>query len=647
MDLEILGVHNLSKSFGTIELFKNVSFDIYKTDRIGLIGANGSGKSTLFKCILNKIEVDSGYISMDKGDKIGYMKQEASFKFNNLYDELKIEFKDILDLKEKLSTLEEEISHEKDEIKLEELMEKYGKLTQRFEYLDGYDFEAHLKKIAFGLGFSYEDFKKDPNLFSGGQKTRVSLAKTLIRQPDFLFLDEPTNHLDIEMIEWLEEYLKNYKGGLVIISHDRFFLDRICNKILDLENKTTTLYDGNYKKAMEVKAQRNEALKSAYEKQQEYINKTMEYIRKYKAGIKSKQARGREKQLNRLDRIILPPNKAMFNYFMFKTPEESAQRVLEIEDLSFNYPNQDIFQNLNLLIRKGDGCGIVGKNGSGKTTLLKIISREIEDYTGKVHLGNRVQFAYYSQEHENLDPQNTIFDEIANNFFLNDEQIRSCLGAFLFTGDDIYKKVKDLSGGEKSRLALLKLMMEGANFLLLDEPTNHLDIPAKEALENAIMAYPGTFLVVSHDRYFLDKVTNITLELDRGIFTEYGGNFSYYREKKLEMELEKIKENPPDEIKAIAQKEKSPKEIEKNKNVKSKYAGYSKEKLESEILKTEALIQMYEMELKGLEHLMNDVNIQNNPQKSSEIAKEYEDKSKIIQDTYAIWEEMSKEMEGK
>lgn len=529
----ILRIQELGKSFGIEELFHNVTFDVARGDKIGFIGANGAGKSTLMKCLLGIEEYDTGHISIDSVDTIGYMQQQADFAKDTLYDELLSAFTDIINLGQQKTTLEKQIESATDETILESLMKDYSRISDKFEQLGGYDYESRLRRVAFGLGFTDDDFGKNPTLFSGGQRTRICLAKALLREPDFLFLDEPTNHLDIEMIEWLEGFLSNYKGGVLLISHDRFFLDKVATKILDLENKTTTLYDGNYSTAMHVKAERRAALESAYNKQQEHIRETQEYIRRYKAGVKAKQARGREKQLQRLERIILPPEKTNFSFFMFHKPEECAQRVAELEDVSVSFGNHTIFEHLSLLVRKGDGVAIVGPNGAGKTTLLKLMLGELQSPTGNIKIGSRVKIGYYSQQHEGLTPSNTVFDEILSSFGLNDEQARHCLGSFLFKGDDIYKLVSDLSGGEKSRLALLKLILTGANFLVMDEPTNHLDIPAKEAIEEAMMAFPGTFIVVSHDRYFLDKVTNFTCELENGHLTEYNGNYSYYREKKI------------------------------------------------------------------------------------------------------------------
>ena len=329
------------------------------------------------------------------------------------------------------------------------------------------------------------------------------------------------------MIEWLEKFLQNYRGGVLLISHDRYFLDRVTTRILELDHREVTAYTGNYTHFMRVKTERRAALQSAYEKQQAHIKKTEEYIRRYKAGIKAKQARGRQSQLNRLERIVLPPAAAAFNYFAFSPPPECAQRVAEMEDISFSYQNHPVLNRISLLIRKGDGVALIGENGAGKTTLLQILIGELEA-SGRIKIASRVKIGYFSQQHEGLDPAKTVLDEICYTFGIDEEHARGYLGAFLFRGDDVLRLVGALSGGEQARVAFLKLMLTGANFLVLDEPTNHLDIPAREAVEEALMAFPGTFIAVSHDRYFLDKVANCTLELANGKITEYLGNYSYY-----------------------------------------------------------------------------------------------------------------------
>ncbi|WP_286034848.1 ABC-F family ATP-binding cassette domain-containing protein [Megamonas hypermegale] len=643
----ILRIKDLGKAFGIEELFHNVTFDVARGDKIGFVGPNGAGKSTLMRCLLGLEEYDNGSISIDSADTIGYMQQQFDFKHATLHEELLDSFSDILALGVQKTELEKEIEQASTDEQMEELMKDYSRISDRFEQLGGYDYESRLRRVAFGLGFKEEDFDKSPSLFSGGQRTRICLAKALLREPDFLFLDEPTNHLDIEMIEWLEGFLSSYKGGVLLISHDRFFLDKVATKILDLDNKTTVLYDGNYTTAMEVKAQRHAALESAYAKQQEHIRETQEFIRRYKAGVKAKQARGREKQLQRLERIILPPTKTSFNFFMFHKPDECAERVLELDDVSVSFDTHKIFEHLSLLIRRGDGVAIVGPNGAGKTTLLRLILGELESPTGRIKIGSRVKIGYYSQQHEGLTPSNTVFDEILSSFGLNDEQARSCLGSFLFKGDDVYKRVSDLSGGEKSRLALLKLMLTGANFLVLDEPTNHLDIPAKEAIEEAIMAFPGTFIVVSHDRYFLDKVTNFTCELSNGVLTQYNGDYSYYREKKLEMQKELEEQQATAPKKTVEKKAVPTAPKKETSRSKTNYAVLSTDKLTMLIQRCEATIAMFEAELKGLEYQMNDPILQQDPKKSHEIAQAYAQKEQELDDKYQEWEKLTDQLSAK
>ncbi len=643
-----LKVNGLSKSFGIDELFRDVRFEVARGDKVGFVGPNGAGKTTLMRCLMGQEEYDGGSIQLDSADTIGYVEQQAEFLGRTLYDELEDGFRDVLELGRKKEELEKTIGETHDQ----EMIEAYGRVADRFEQLGGYEYESRIRKIAYGLGFSEEDFKKNVDHFSGGQRTRISLAKALLREPDFLFLDEPTNHLDIGMIEWLEKFLQDYPGGVLIISHDRFFLDRVATRILEIENKAVTSYEGNYTYYMKVKADRRAALKSAYEKQQEHIKKTEEYIRRYKAGIKSKQARGRQSQLNRLERIVLPPESATFNYFALNAPPECAQRVLELEDVSFSFGKHKIFEDVELLIRKGDGVALVGPNGAGKTTLLRLIVGELESPTGEIRVGSRVKIGYFSQQHEGLNPENTVLDEITYEFGLSEEQARSYLGAFLFRGDDVFRRIGELSGGEQSRVAFLKLMLTGANFLILDEPTNHLDIPAKEAVEEALMAYPGTFLAVSHDRYFLDKVANCTIELADGKLTEYEGNYSYYRMKKavMEEEAKEALENQPksntpssNQANSAAEAKKTESEESKEKALKGAIRSMSESKRAEMIQRCEAEIAMAEAELKGLEYQMNDPALQSDPEKSLAIAEEYAAKEKEIEERYEKWERLTSE----
>ena len=556
---------------------------------------------------------------MDRADTVGYVEQQASFSHDTLYEELRSAFSDLITLRAEKERMEHVIAA--GNAGAEELA-VYGNLVTRFEAMDGYDFESRIRRVAFGLGFSEEELQK------GGQTTRICLAKALLREPDFLFLDEPTNHLDIGMIEWLEKFLQSYRGGVLLISHDRYFLDRVATRILELDHAAVTAYTGNYTHYMRVKNDRRAALQNAYEKQQVHIKKTEEYISRYKAGIKAKQARGRQSQLNRLERIVLPPEAARFKYFAFTKPKECAQRVAELEDISFAYPGgQRVLDRISLLIRKGDGVALIGENGVGKTTLLQILVGELEA-TGRVKIGSRVKIGYFSQQHEGLDPGKTILDEICCTFGLDEETARGYLGAFLFHGDDVLRLIGALSGGEQARVAFLKLMLTGANFLVLDEPTNHLDIPAREAVEEALMAFPGTFIAVSHDRYFLDKTANCTLELKDGRITEYLGNYGYYlikKEAEAEAEAEEEEERSAEKnvhrVPSVQAEQGRTEEPAAPKTVVHSAipAARRREMLE----RTEAEIAMAEAELKGLEYEMNRPETQSNPERSQAIAEAY------------------------
>ena len=656
----MMKVTGLRKSFGIHELFHDVTFEAAQGEKVGLVGVNGAGKTTLMRCLMGQEEYDAGSIQWDTAATVGYVEQQAAFGAGTLWDEFQRAFSDVIELGARKRTLEARLKEHADDV---EAVAEYSRVLNRFESLGGYDYESRLRRVAFGLGFTEQDFQKDVQHFSGGQKTRITLAKALMREPDFLFLDEPTNHLDIHMIEWLEQFLAHYRGGVLLISHDRYFLDKVATKILELDHQTVTSYAGNYTYFMRVKTQRRAALQSAYEKQQEHIKKTEEYIRKYKAGIKSKQARGRQSQLNRLERIVLPPEDASFNYFALNKPEECAQRVAELEDVSMAYGAHQIFAHLNLLIRKGDGVALVGPNGVGKTTLLRVLVGELESPTGRVKIGNRVKIGYFSQQHEGLHMERTILEELNYEFGIAEEQARKYLGAFLFYGDDVYRRIGDLSGGEQSRVAFLKLMLTGANFLVLDEPTNHLDIPACEAVEEALMAYPGTFLAVSHDRYFLDKVANCTLELEDGQLTEYQGNYSYYQMKKAaaaEAEAEAAAEvAQAEKVAAARAKEKArkaahkaqagqaqatvaaPAEPTNEAAERGRIQSMSDAKREELIQRAEAEIAMAEAELKGLEVEMNDPELQQDPARSQQIAEAYAAKEQEIQARYEKWERLT------
>jgi ATP-binding cassette subfamily F protein 3 len=625
----ILRVEGLEKAFGIETLFAGVSFEMRRGDKIGLIGGNGAGKTTMLRCLLGLEQADTGQVTLPVGETIGYVEQDAGLGQGTLYDELCSAYSDVLEWQEQMRQLEQRIAKEQDQEELAALMKHYAQVVERFERGGGYGYENNIRRVAFGLGFTDDDFSRDLQAFSGGQKTRICLARSLIRQPDFLFLDEPTNHLDIGMVEWLEEFLAGYSGGVLIISHDRYFLDKVAGRIIELENQALTVYEGNYTWYQRQKAERLAALESAYEKQQNHIAKTQAYITMYRAGIKSKQARGREKQLGRLERIVLPAETARFDYFAFNPPSECAERVAELIETSAAYGSRLIFEKVSLLIRRGDGVALVGDNGAGKTTLLKLLTGDLAPAAGRVKLGSRVKIGYFSQEHEGLNPRNRLMDELMVDYGLSEERSRHYLGAFLFSGDDVFKLIGDLSGGEKARLAMLKLLLTGANFLVLDEPTNHLDIPAKEAVEESICSFPGTFLAVSHDRYFLDKVANCVIELADGKLNEYPGNYSYYREKKLVEQktaaAAAAQNIPPRESTAS---KKPAQQRQRNQNHERLL-----KKLEGEIAELEAAVASLEVRL-------NDPVSHADPAASRELAAEYSQQQTLLAEKYDAWLEV-------
>ena len=529
--MEQIRIEKLGKSFGIREIFSNVSFTIRQGERLALVGPNGAGKSTLIKCILGIEEHDAGTIVKDSSITIGYLQQDVNLGDASLEEEIQTAWADVQHLESQLQSLTKELEQRE---ATEQDLRRLAYLQERLEWLGGYDYEKQSQRIAYGLGFSDEDLQKKASEFSGGQKTRINLAKALVRRPDFLFLDEPTNHLDMPMLEWLEGYLKSYKGGIVIISHDRYFLDQVATEVVELAHHKVHTYKGNYSQFLKQREQQRMAYQRAYEKQQEHIRKTEEYIDKYRAGIKSKMARGRQSQLDRLERLEAPDQDRDFT-FTFSKPEMSADRVLMVEDVSIGYDREHpVATGITTTLRRGDVVGLIGANGAGKSTLVKTIMGELNALDGTITTGNRVQTGYFSQEHEELHPTWSVLQEIMAPYDMSEESARSVLGAFQFRGDDVFKLVGDLSGGERARVALLQLFLEGRNFLILDEPTNHLDIPTRETVEQALQQFEGTLLIISHDRYLLDAVAKRIIVLDNGGIEEFHGNYSYYKEKLLE-----------------------------------------------------------------------------------------------------------------
>ena len=588
------------------------------------------------KCILGIEELDEGQVVMSPVASIGYLQQDVNLGDASLAEEIETAWEDVHALENKLQELTTYLeTHEASESDLQRL----DYLQNRLEWLGGYDYEQKTKRIVYGLGFTDEDLYKPANAFSGGQKTRINLAKALVRSPDFLFLDEPTNHLDMEMLEWLEGYLSSYRGGILIVSHDRYFMDRIVTGVVELDHHKATTYRGNYSRYV---AQREERLKAdtiAYEKQQEYIKKTEEYIDKYRAGIKSKMARGRQSQLNRLERLEAPETSHSLD-FKFPPAAMSADKVLVLDHVSIGYKTDDpIIDDVSVVVRRGESVALIGPNGAGKSTMVKAIVGELFPTEGHIDIGNRVQVGYFSQEHEELHDRWQVVDEIINNYNFTEEKARNVLGSFLFKGDDVFKLVGDLSGGERARLALLKLFLQGDNFLILDEPTNHLDVPTREIVERALQQFGGTCFIISHDRYFLDQVSTRTLVLENKGLTEYLGNYSYYKEKLKEQQdiaalTEVVEEVAKEDVKSEAKTISPSPSDEPKKKTNTYMVEKQLAEVEEEIARLEATMKMYEVQL------ANPV-VQQDLAEMENISKQLSDTESNLQKLYEKWEHFS------
>ncbi len=627
----VLSCSNISKSYGINSILENISFTIEDGDKIGLIGLNGSGKTTLFNILAGESLNDSGNIYVQKDLKIGYLKQHTNIESNfTVFDECLEVFKPLIEMEKVLRNLEQKISlegnngHSK---KLDNLLNEYSFLLEEFNNQNGYGYISEIKGVLKGLGFSEEEMKRDTNVLSGGQKARLSLAKLLLEKPDILLLDEPTNHLDIDAINWLENYLKEYSGAVLVISHDRYFLNNVVSKIFHLENKNIKIYNTNYTKYMEQRKKDLEVLKKQYENQQKEIKRQEEIIQRFSNyGGKRyiKQAQARQKLLDKMKLLDKPidDKKAKIN---FEPKIKSGRDVLQVENLGKKFGDYELFKDLNFNIYRGERVGLIGPNGIGKTTLFKAILNEIPYGEGNVTIGQHVHIGYFDQEQTNLNLNNTVIDEIwDDNPKLNHFEIRTILSRFLFIGDDIFKEIEELSGGERGRLQLLKMMLSDANFLLMDEPTNHLDIDSKEVLEDALIDYEGTLFVISHDRYFLNRVTNKILEMTEDGINEYLGNYDYYLEKKNEIIVEEDEEfKTKTQIKLERKKEREKQEL------------YRKKKKEIENL--ESLIEKNEIELENLDNLLCNPKIYENPEKALELSQEREEIQLKLDKLYDKW----------
>ena len=535
----ILAVNNISKTYGTTEILRAVSFHINEREKAAIVGLNGAGKSTLLKIIIGEIPADEGEIILSKGSTIGYLAQHQNLNSEySIYEEMLTVKQEIITLDEKIRSLELEMKHAEG-TKLEQLLSTYTRLMHEFEVKNGYAYRSEVIGILKGLGFQEDEFSKKVNTLSGGQKTRIALGKLLLSKPDIILLDEPTNHLDLISIAWLETFLLNYNGAVVVVAHDRYFLDKVVSKVIELDHAKAQSYEGNYSLYAEKKTMLRNAMLKQYLNQQKEIKHQEEVIAKLRSFNREKsikRAESREKMLDKIERLDRPLENSQI-HFSLEPRVVSGNDVLSVNGLSKSFGSLKLFSDLSFEIKRGEKVAIIGNNGTGKTTILKMINGQVEADAGEVKLGTKVHIGYYDQEHQVLDPEKTLFDELQDAYpHLDNTAVRNILAAFLFTEDDVFKRIKDISGGERGRVSLAKLMLSEANLLILDEPTNHLDIASKEILENALKHYSGTILYVSHDRYFINKTATRILDLTEQSLLNYIGNYDYYLEKKPEME---------------------------------------------------------------------------------------------------------------
>lgn len=632
----ILSCKELQKSYGINIILENITFNINEGDKIGLVGANGAGKSTLFKILTNQLPHDQGELYVDKSKKVGYLSQNLSLDTQNtIFEEVLQVFSELLQIEEKLKLLEQKMNEPYDAAKEEyhnKIIKDYTTLSDLYQHKGGYTYKGEINRVLKGLGFEEVDYNKSIDILSGGQKTRVALSKLLLTNPDILLLDEPTNHLDLNAVEWLEEYLKAYKGSIVIISHDRFFLDAVTTRVFELIGGHINCYSGNYTDFIELKKKNYEVQLKAYQLQQAEIKRQEDVIERYRSFNREKSIRAaesRQKALDKMERINAPDRDPRASHIQFDTEIKSGNDVLHIEDLSKRYGEKQLFQNLYLDIKRGEKVALIGENGRGKTTLLRIILDEVQSDTGIKILGKNVFLGYYDQEQSDLHQEKTVLDEVWDEYpQLSTTEVRSALAAFLFIGEDVFKEIHTLSGGERCRINLLKLMLSKSNFLLLDEPTNHLDIISREALEDALLGYDGTVLVISHDRYFLNKVINKIYELQIDGVKEYLGNYNYYVEKKSNPHRFQLDEQNAGKSKTQIQEEKKKKrELERA----------EKEK-QLRIKEVEKSIADSEEKLVSLQEELCLEEIYSNPQKSEEVHKQISEVEKVLENFYEQWE---------
>ncbi len=648
----ILACQKITKAFGGDTILQDINFIINEGEKAALIGINGAGKTTLLKIITGEYEADSGEVVLQRGATMGYLSQVIDVTSRRtIYEEMLDAKKDIIEMEQKIHTLEQDISRLSGE-KLENAMESYSLLTDRFEKSNGYAWKSEIVGVLKGLGFTEAEFDTPIHTLSGGQKTRVALSRILLTQPDIILLDEPTNHLDMDAIRWLETFLSNYRGAVLIVSHDRYFLDRVVSKVIEIEAGKSQTFLGSYSQYAEKKKAQRDAQMKLYLNQQQEIRHQEDVITKLRSFNREKsirRAESREKMLNKMELVDKPVVLNSRMRISLEPEVTSGNDVLTIENLSKSFENKPLFRNLNLSIHRGEVVGLLGANGTGKTTLLKIINRHLRPDSGKIHYGAKVSIGYYDQEQHVLNDENTIFDEISDAYpKLTNTRIRNVLAAFLFTGDRVFQKIGTLSGGEKGRVSLAKLMLSNANFLILDEPTNHLDIQSREILEDAINDYEGTVFYVSHDRYFINQTATRILDLSPDGIVNYKGNYTYYLEQKeagnIEADSDSVLSPPAGSDETAASSAGNPSSGSSKEDWKrSREEAARQRKRANELKKTEAEISRLEEENETIKNEMNDPEISSNVSRLMELSRQYEENEEALLELYEKWEELSEE----
>ena len=641
----ILSCQNISKAFVENQVLKNVSFHIEDHEKAAIVGINGAGKTTLLRIIVGEMTPDDGQVVLAKDKTLGYLAQNSTVDTSHtIYEELLSVKADLLRLEEKIRECENNMKHA-DGDALEDLMKQYTSLTHAFETGGGYLYRSELVGVLKGLGFTEDEFSKPVATLSGGQKTRVALGRLLLQNPDLIILDEPTNHLDMNSIAWLETYLLNYKGAVLIVSHDRYFLDRIAGKVIEIDQSKATTFMGNYSDYAVKKEQLRVAAWNAYMNQQREIKHQEEVIEKLKSFNREKsikRAESREKMLDKIE-VIEKPSEVRTDMKLTLTPRIlSGNDVLTVEHLSKSFDSHKLFTDVNFEIKRGEHVAIIGDNGSGKTTLLKILNGLVPADQGTFRLGSNVEIGYYDQEHHVLHSEKTLFEEISDDYpYLNNTQIRNVLAAFLFTGEDVFKRISDLSGGERGRVSLAKLVLSNANFLILDEPTNHLDIMSKEILEDALNGYEGTILYVSHDRYFINRTAHRILDLTEGQFISYVGNYDYYLEKH-DTVMAAIEANTPQNADADSGVAAKAAESEVKLDWKAQKEEQARlRKKENDLKKCEEKIAELEARISEIDTEMSDPSIGTQVAKLQELTKEQTACQEQLEKLYEQWEELA------